>query len=237
MTPVAHYDSVDEQANILLDLPFREGVGIVTQDVAKPHHPMVMVNTPTWAAEGSGLGVLQLDGLTEYLECDAADCADLDFTSEDYSIGGWLNWTVEEFSQIVIARYELSVSGWEVYLTNAAGLNYLSLRHHHAGGATTRTGAFSTGWTPGTNWFFGITRQGPVATMYRGTPGGALVAVPTTSDVLIDPETSNQDLVIGTRYTKNANFFKNMLGRPRAWSPALTPAQWGQVFGKEAGWF
>ncbi len=210
---------------MLLDLPFREGIGIVTQDVAKPHHVMAMVNTPTWGALTSGKMTINLNGTNEYLQCLNANCADLGFTSGDFSVGGWINWTINEFSQIIIARYELSVGGWEVYLTNVGALNYLTLRLHHAAGATLRTGAFSIGWTPGTLFHFGISRSGVSAVMYRnGEP------VTTTSDVLIDPETTTQDLVIGTRYTKDANFYKGLFPRLIVSEEALTAEDWKSMY-------
>lgn len=227
-----HYDSLPENEGILLDLPFREATGIITQDVAKPHHPVTLVNTPAWTQLASLLGVLTFDGLTEYGQCLGADSADLDFTSEDYSVGGWINWTVNETSEIVIARYEVSVSGWEVYLTNSGGVNFLSLRHHHAAGATLRTGAFSTGWTPSNNFFFGISRSGNSAQFYRNG-----IAVATTSDVLIDPETSARDLVIGIRFTKDANRFQGNLYRPRVWDRALSADDWLRIYIREAGYF
>ena len=116
------YDNLGYNRRMLLDLPFREGIGLVTQDVAKPHHVIDMVNTPTWAALASGKMAINLNGTNEYLECQGAVCTDLDFTSGDFSVGGWFNWTVNEFSQIIIARYELSVSGWEVYTTRAGAV-------------------------------------------------------------------------------------------------------------------
>lgn len=126
---------------------------------------------------------------------------------------------------LVLGRYELSVSGWEVYLTNAGGLNYLTLRHHHAAGATTRTGAYSLGWTPGTLFHFGISRSGPAALMYQdGEP------VATVSDALIDPETCAEDLVIGTRYTKNANFYKGPFPRLIVAGEALSANDWRSMY-------
>jgi len=145
------YDNLGYNRRMLLDLPFREGIGVITQDVAKPHHPVTLVGAPAWGALVSGKMALTLGGLGsgDYGQILNADSADLGFTSGDFSVGGWINWTVNEFSQIVIARYELSVGGWEVYLTQAAGLHYLTLRLHHAAGLTTRTAAYSLGWTPG----------------------------------------------------------------------------------------
>ncbi len=227
------YDSISYNRRMLLDLPFREGIGIITQDVAKLHHPVTLVGTPTWTALASGKMALVLGGLGsgDYAQCLSASCTDLDFTSGDFSIGGWINWTVNEFSQIVIARYELSADGWEVYLTQAGGLNYLTLRHHHAAGATTRTAAFSTGWTPGTLWHFGISRSGTSAIFYRnGEPVG------TTSDVLIDPETSNQDLVIGVRYTKDANFYQGPFPRLIVAGEALTAEDWKSMYKHQIGY-
>ena len=230
---VVLYDDLSINESILLDLPFREGTGTITQDVAKPHHPIDLINTPTWTALGSGLMTLNLNGINEYLECDTADTGDLDFTSGDYSVGGWFNWadTVHD-SQIIIARYEVSDSGWEVYLTESGALRYLTLRHHHLAGASLRTGAYSLGWAYGTNWFFGISRSGTSAQFYRN---GA--AVTTTSDTLIDPETCSQDLVIGTRYTKDSNYISNMLWRPRVWGRALTADDWMNIYQLEKGWF
>jgi len=226
-----HYDSISYNRRMLLDLPFREGIGVVTQDVAKPHHPITMANTPTWAALDSGKMTINLNGTDQYLQCLSASCTDLDFTSGDYSIGGWLNWTIDEFSQIVIARYELSVDGWEVYTTNVGALNYLTLRHHHAAGATTRTGAYSIGWTPGTLFHFGISRSGASAQFYRnGEP------VTTVSDALIDPETCNQNLVIGVRYTVDANFYKGPFPRLIVADEALTAEDWKSIYKHQVGY-
>ena len=241
MTPVAHYDSlISPRDDVLLDLPFREGVGALTCDVAKPHHPVALVNTPTWAAEASGLGLLDFAGspADEYLECPGADSADLNFMAHNYSLWGWINWDPAiETSQIVIARYEVSVCGWELYLTEAGGVHYLTLRHHHAGGATVRTGAYSIGWTPGTDWFFGVLRVG---TGVAFTRNGVLLT--TVSDVMIDPETCAEDLVVGCRYTKDANFFDGTMYRPRIAGGTIldgirTTKQFDQIYQREAVWF
>jgi len=216
----SHYDDIALNEDILLDLPFLEGTGIITQDVAKPHHPITLVGAPTWTALASGLMTLNFDGTTQYAQCLNANCADLGFTTEDYTILGVVNWTVDDTDQIIIARYELSVGGWELYLTYYGGFHTMTLRHHHAAGASLRTGAYSRNWTPDTTWVFGVSRIGTSAQFYRnGEP------VTTISDSLIDPEATDQDLVIGVRYSKNNNFLKNMLYRPRVIGAALTAAQ------------
>ena len=219
----SHYDDITLNDSMLLDLPMTEGIGTILHDVASPHHLVTLVGAPTWTAQVSGLMTVNFDGETQYAVCANANCADLGFTSEDYTILGVLNWIVDDTSQIVIGRYELSVGGWELYLYQTGSL---SIRHHHAatlvGGppAIPRTGAWSLGWTPGTTWVFGFTRIGSTCQFYRNG-----LAVATTSDALVDPEATDRDLVIGVRYSKDNNFFKSILYRPRIIGAALTASQ------------
>ncbi len=225
------YDNISYNQRALLDLPFREGIGVITQDVAKPHHPMTMVNTPTWAALDSGKMALTLNGTNEYLQCLNADCTDLEFTSGDFSIGGWFKWEdTANDSQILIARYEVSVGGWEVYLTEAGALRYLTMRFHHSGGASTRTAGYSLGWAYSTLAHFGITRSG--STMYHYRNGEPITTV---SDVLIDPESTTQDLVIGIRYTKDANYLSGRLPRLFVAGEALTAEDWRSMYKHQVG--
>lgn len=222
------YDSLSYNTRMLLDLPFREGIGILPQDVAKPHHVVTLVGAPAWTALVSGKMAIELGGWGsgDYGQCANAVCADLGFTSSDFSIGGWFTWedTVED-SQILIARYELSVGGWEVYMTEVGALRYMTLRLHHAGGATTRTAAYSLGWEYGTLAHFGISKIGNTAYFHRnGEP------VVTVSDVLIDPESTTQDLVIGVRYTKDANFLKGKIPRLVVAGVGLTADQWRAMY-------
>ena len=228
------YDSISYNRRMLLDLPFREGIGAITQDVAKPHHPVTLVGAPAWAALDSGKMALTLGGVGsgDYGQCLNANCADLGFTSGDFSIGGWFTWEdTAQDSQILIARYEVSVGGWEVYLTEAGALRYMTLRHHHAGGATVRTGAYSLGWAYSTLAHFGISRSGTSAQFYRNG-----VAITTVSDTLIDPEATTQDLVIGVRYTKDSNFLSGRLPRLFVSGEALTAEDWSNMYKNQQGY-
>ena len=177
------------------------------------------------------LGVIHFNGDSQYLELDGAACADLDFTSEDYSVGGWMKWSNNEPSQILIARYVVSTNGWEIYLTEYGGGLSLTLRHHHAGGGSTRSGVYSYSW-PQDEWcLFGISRSGTSSIHYRN--GVALASIGS----LEDPEACNQDLTIGVRYTKNANFLYGSMWRPRIWSRSLSASEWMNIFETERAWF
>ena len=217
------YDNVKYHRRMLLDLPFLEGTGIITQDVAKPHHPITLANTPTWSSLASGKQILTLDGSTEYLQCLNASCLDLGFTSGDYSIGGCFEWTTAgDDSQIIIGRYQVDVGGWELYLYSTGAM---TLRHHHAAGATIRTGCYSMGWGYDAKAFFGVSRSGSSGQFYRN---GA--AITTVSDVLIDPEATDQDLVIGVRFSKSDNNFKGNFGRLFIAGEALSADDWSEIY-------
>lgn len=226
-----HYDDVNVNEDILLDLPFREGIGTITQDLAKPHHPVTLVNTPTWTALASGLGVITLNGTNEYIQCVNASSADLGFTTGDYSIGAWFNWQTGDDSQIIAGRYQLNVGGWEIYTYADANL-YLTLRHHHAGGSATRSACYSGPWPQDTWHFMGISRTGGGNAIHYKNG----VALTTTGD-LEDPEATTRDLLLGVRYTKDTNYHKGMLFRPRIWNRIITPAEWLQMYERERGWF
>ena len=224
-----HYDDLDINRDIRLDLPLREGAGIITQDVARPHHPVALVGAPAWTTLDSNLGVLTLDG-TEYGESLNADTADLEPTSGDYSVGGWVYIdTAGVDSQIMIGRWQEDVGGWELYhYTNLL----MTMRHHHAGGVAVRSGCYSAGWTYNTWHFLGFSRVGANGFWYRN---GVSIA---NIGVLEDPEATTSDLVIGVRYSKNANFHTGMFWRYRYWGDrALTQAEWAWIYERELRWF
>jgi len=209
------YDNLDINREILLDLPFREGRGIITQDVAKPHHPITLHNTPTWTTLDSGLTVLTLNGTNQYLRCLAASCVDLDLTSEDYSLAQWINLTSGgSDDKTLMGRFLVSNNGWELY-HYFNGI--ITLRHHHAAGASLRTGAFSGGWGWSTWYYLGLSRHAGVAQFWRGDIDSFAAVSTTVSDGgLIDPETCNQNLFIGTD-TTGVNDYYGMMWRPKIW--------------------
>ena len=231
------YDNYHINHQILLDLPFREGDGTITRDEAKPHHQDVnLINTPTWESQVSGLGVIDLDGVDQHLVLASAACADLDFTSGDYSLGVWV--LIEsggDDDKTLMSRFLLDNDGWELYhYTN----EILTLRHHHAAGATLRTAAYSENWAYDKWWFMGFSRQGASAQFYRGDVDGlATISTTISAGGLIDPEACNQNLYIGCNTGAAINFFKGKIWRPRAWGRALSAEDWKLIFESERHWF
>jgi len=217
-----HYDDLDINASMLMDLPMYEGIGTILHDVATPARLVTLVNAPTWTALASGLMTLNHDGATQYGVCANADSVDLGFTAGDYSILWVMNQTSGDDSQVIIGRYQLDVGGWELY-EYVTGI--VTLRHHHAGTIVDghpRSAAYSTGWTRTTTWVGGLTRVGSSVIMYRN---GEPLTMLASTDGVTDPEATTYDLVIGIRYSKNDNYLKNMLYRPRVVGAALSAAQ------------
>jgi len=240
------YDKHSLNHDILLDLPFREGTGVLTHDVAKPRHPLTL-NDPgggsfTWGNLVSGcpyllfaaVGVGAADGV--YLDCPAADTGDMDFTSGDYSVGCWFNWdSTGGQSEMIIGRGAVETDGWDLYLAVSGHLptgNTVSQRHaHQTGGAgNLKSECFSEGWTPGTWWFFGMSRSGIYTPHYRN---GLAVEMNYGGATMLDPDTANRDLVIGARYNKSGNWYRNMMWRPRVWGRALAAWEWLELFHME----
>ena len=229
------YDNISLHENILLDLPFREGIRAITHDIAKPHHVFDLNNTPTWATLASGLGVLDFNGINEYLDSPAADTADLDLTG-NYSLAGWVNWEDTTQSLIMMGRYGVDLDGWETFFDVSGGRNTLSLRHHHLSLAPNLSDScFSVGWTPGTWWLMGITRNGVNPKHYRN--GQEVEVTFDASGVMLDPDSSNRDMVVGVRFTKDANFFKNRMWRLRAWDEELSAIEMETMYEIEKQWF
>ena len=242
------YDKISVNHGMLLDLPLLEGSGVITRDVAKPHHDPITLEDPgtgsfNWTTLVSGLPCLEFvrvgpaAGEGVYLECDVLDTADLDFTSGDYSIGGWIKWIDTGVSILLIGRYELSLTGWELYLWSGI----LQLRHHHASFCPgtcppdfERTGASSTGWTAGTWEFFGVSRSGAYPIMYRN---GVPLTMAYSPLGIHDPDPCNMDLVIGTRYTKDMDWYSGLQSRPRVWGRSLSEAEWKGIFESEKHWY
>ena len=220
---------------LLFSTPFREGVGTLTRDVAKTRNRgLTLVGAPDWVSIASGLPVLDFDGAADYAELAGASCADLNFTSEDYSLTCWLYRENPVSSDMLMARYELDVSGWETYFYTNGAHEYLTLRHHHATEASPRTGCYSDDWAIDQWWFLGITRSGLYPRHYRN---GQEVEVTYDAGGLLDPDTCARDLVLSTRYTKDTDWFNGKIWDPRIWLGELTAIQMRTLFNMDRHWF
>lgn len=230
--PVGYDKKSMQHDQMLLSLPLIEVPTGEIYDLTKPHH--YVLGNVSWAQLASGLPVLSLDGAAEYADILAADSADLDITTEDYSVAGWVYYQSTSLTQLLIGRYGVDLDGWEIYLYEAN--QTLSLRHHHPSiGPPDRSGCYSEGWALNNWYLFGISRDSAYPRMYRN---GEEVEVTYDAGGLSDPDTCNRDLVIGVRYTKNANWFEGYMYGLRVWvGKALTAEEHRHIFNTERRWF
>jgi len=234
--PSTYYDNLGINEDIELDLSMLEATGAATHDESKNHIVATLHGGILWDALASGHYGLNLHELmSRYLDAPAADTTALNFTSGDYSLAVWINpshW--EDDSMIIMGRYAVDIRGWELYYYDPT--NLITLRHHHAGGATTRTACYSGGWLRDGEWrLFGLSRVGGVAQHYMN---GQPVTTTCTASGLIDPATDAvDDLVIGIRFTKDSNYWTGHFHRPRAWSRALTATEHYMIYEDEKEWF
>lgn len=235
-----HYDSLAINRNMAIDLPFREGVGVPTHSIARTKPYVQMVGAPApWSTLDSNLPFLTFSGVNEYLWASAADTLNMDFTSDDYSLGGWFRIdSGGPDDKTLMCRFLLNNNGWELYhYTN----NILTLRHHHAAtlvGGNPRSSAFSRNWAFGAWYYMGISRSGGEVQFWRGDING-FSAVATTIAVggIVDPETCAQNFFIGTD-TTGSNDYKGGLWRPRSWFDRyITEIEHQQIWEKEVEWF
>lgn len=241
VTLVKGYDRLAVNHDINLDLGFNEGVGLVSRDQAGvAHREATLVGVPAWSQWPlSGVTYLNYGGV-DYLECPAAETADLDYTAGDYTLACWIRHQWNAATKLLMGRYALDTDGWECYVTDSApGIYYLTLRHHHASLApNTRDGCYSAGWEPDIWWLMTITRHKQAGTSYPlHYRNGMPVDVTYDPVGLLDPDSAVRDLVIGVRFTKNANYWLGDMWRPRVWSRALEPAEVMMLFEMERNLF
>jgi hypothetical protein len=230
------YDKLSINHSIVLDLPFREASGLISRDRAKPHHVATLTGPPTWdEIVLSGLGVLALDGATQYLQIPGADSQDLDFTG-DFSLGSWIYPVYAAGSMVIMCRNTTDGCGWCMYLYDNPTLGtLLSLRTNQA---AVHTECYAAGFPDSVWQLVGFSRDsaGLSATCYKN---GAAVTTVLGPGGVIDPVACGaaNKLLIGVQQGEASNFYGGKIWRPRAWPRALSAGEWAQIFDMERHWF
>ena len=110
------YDNLPSNAQLLLDLQFREWSGLLALDHSKAHHAMVLHGTPTWTQRANDLNYLDFDSAhPDFLDCSAVASADLDFTAGAFTLACWVAYGGVG-SRYLMARGRIDTDGWEWYV-------------------------------------------------------------------------------------------------------------------------
>ena len=205
------YDESAVNQGLLLDLQFREGTGTVTQDWAKPRHPITMIDDPVWTSI-SGLQVLDFIAPSDYLSCAGASCADLNFTSGAFTLAVWMY--PDTGTRMVFCRGLFGADGWYSQ-TSGTRWTITTIQPPAAYQYSESAEVFVTSY-----WHFGaITRSGTSARIYHNG-----IDKTTTVGTHVNPLTSARNLYIG-QYDDNTMRWDGLMYRPRIWNRALAPEE------------
>jgi len=222
----ALYDMLPWNRNLLLDLQYNEGVGVVmTGDYAGQHHIMTQHGTPTWTQLANGLSYLDFEqSVPDWLDCPDTGSLDLDFTSGDFTLATWLNLESAGL-RYLMSRGLVDVDGWEWYIDADSQLTFGT---HQAAAHQYTIG----GVVPTATWLFAaLVRDGAGAVHYVNS-------IPSigTAGVHVNPLTSARELHVGSDDTEAVGF-DGGLWRTRIWNRALSAADVKQIFNVERGLF
>ncbi|MBA7593413.1 hypothetical protein ES703_00333 [subsurface metagenome] len=238
------YDNLGVNHGIVLDLPFREATGLITHDIAKPHHIATLTGPPVWTdvlAAGIGpsdLGILQLNGVNQYLQIPGADTLDLDFIG-DFTLAAWVYPIYTASAMVIMCRNTTGVQGWCMFLYDNPALGpLLSLRTNQGGPAPGYTECYAAGFPDSEPQLVGFSRDsaGLSATAYKNGKPVTTVLGPTG---LIDPVACGaaNKLLIGVQDGEAISHYRGYKWRPRAWPWKLSDADWLSYFERTKHWF
>lgn len=206
------YDNLDINHNMVLDLPFDNGVaGSNLRDVSKNHYEFIPIGTTAYyTIPASGLQVLDFTpGTPDFLEAAIADVPDLNFTSEDFSLNFWIN------PDTLVGDLELmchgldATDGYDIRIM-ADGSVVLSSNQ-----AAAQQQVVSAAGTVIINTWqnIGISRGGVLGQILKN---GRELAY-TTQDDLADPLTSARKVLFGIYDDETTDPWSQYIGRIRAW--------------------
>ena len=204
------YDNLDINHNMVLDLPFREGGGVITRDRSKNHYPFTLTGVPAWGnLPASGIPWLDFTAATpDYLTCPIATCALLDFTSEDFSIASWIN-PDSLVGDLTLLCHGLAItSGYYIEVLADGSVQFASNQAAAQQLVISAVGAVVINtWT-----LLGISRTGTTLQIFINGLETVYVAQP----AITDPLTSALAVLFGA-YNDLSNPWSQYMGRQRAW--------------------
>ena len=227
------YDKFALNHQLVLDLTMDEATGATGDYIfgrERAHHPVLLHGaTIAWTQLASGLYVIDLTSATpDWLDCSGADTADLDFTTEAFSMVFWLYMGAPMATSMILCRGLANTDGWMVLVTDTGRIQVATCQ-----AAATQTTS-STAVIDAATWYFiGITRdEANVLTYING------LDVTDAPDTHIDITTSARELHIGIRDDETSDPLDGYLWRPRIWDTRVL-AQWEfkELFEIERHWF
>ena len=226
------YDNLDINHNMVLDLPFFEGVGAITRDYSKNHYGFTLTGAPAWyTLPATGIGMLDFTAATpDFLEAAIADVPDLDFTSEDFSMAFWIN------PDTLVGGLELychgldATDGYDIRCLANGSVVFSSIQ----GGAQQQVISAAATVIINTPQLIGISRSGVLLQILKNGRELAYVAQPD----ITDPLTSARKVLFGVYDDETTDPWSQYMGRQRAWlNRQLTAGEHARLFNSERHWY
>ena len=205
------YDNLDINHNIVLDLPFDEGIGTIASGRSKNHYSFTLTGAPAaYVIPASGLNVLDFTaGTPDFLEAAIADVGDLDFTNEDFSLNFWIN------PDTLVGDLEILCHGLDAtdgYDVRCLGNGSVIFSSNQA--AAQQQIISAVGMVVINTWQnIGISRSGTLVEIFKNGEESAYVAQP----VIINPLTSARKVLVGVYDDETTYPWSQYMSRPRAW--------------------
>ena len=210
------YDKFDLHQNLLLNLKFVEGVGLITHDWAKPNHTNpLLVGAPAWYQLANDKNYLDFDlSNPDWIEIAQANSVDLDFTSGDFSMAIYFNADILNVSHMLLNRGTWNADGWRCYIGTNGDIYFQTMQT----GATQSTDTSVGEIVVGTWYFVLFTRSGNSIRIYING-----IDKTDSAGSHTNPLTANNNLEIG-------NDFDGKVGEVWVWNRELTPADVKQLY-------
>lgn len=248
------YDKHSINHNLLLGMTLEEmigGNGAYIYDRAKPHHRMSLIDAGTgaltWGAVASGFPYLNFAptigaGIVNYvwLETSIAAAADLDFTTEDFTLLAWIYLANLARVHTVMchgAQAVVNGGGYQLVISfsTPARLNFGTCQ-----GVAVQTTTSMAEINAATWFLVGVTRVGQNALTFIN--GLDRTDAP---DVHVDPAAQNEALYVGVRQIQTTGVgidldtpFEGYIAYPRIWgNKALSREEMFAIWEYERHWF
>jgi hypothetical protein len=224
------FDKYHINHGLLMGLTLEEMTGTLTHDRAKTtRHPFTLGGTPIWTSLPSGFPCLSFDSTNpDYLACPAADSADLNFTSEDFTLAAWLYSAGTISSDYIFSQGFTDTDGWTWYIftTNIA------LRTNQAGSHTDISSV--DGFVNSVWQLAAVTRSGASGQFYRnGEP-----IITSLGTGLLDPVScAGGNIMYISSGNLISNGWKGYIALPRIWNRELSDLEMYSMFEVERHWF
>lgn len=228
------YDNLDVNQQLVLDLPFLDGVtggtGIV-RDQSKNHYGFTMTGPPAHFSLPSGLQVLDFTAATpDFLEAAIADVGDLDFTTEDFSLAFWVNPDTLVGDLELMCHGQDAVSGYDVRCMADGSIVFTS----NQGGAQQQIISAAGDLVINIFTLIGFSRSGVLGQLFIN---GREVAY-TLQDDLGNPLTNALKVLFGVYDDETTDPWSQYISRTRAWlNRQLTVDNHRFIFETERHWY